>query len=148
MAATSDIMMNIKEMFGEQHRTSRLLAIRGLISTKMVEGTPVREHMLKMMGYLNELDILGAIMDVETQINIILSFLCGSFKEFVTTYHMNKMTMSLTELIYQLQTAKDLQKSNKKSAFLTEGNVPSAHKLKVKEKEEQKAKALRRTSQW
>ncbi|XP_077242511.1 uncharacterized protein LOC143883025 [Tasmannia lanceolata] len=61
----SDIMLNIKEIFGEQHRTTRLLAIRGLISTKMVEGTPVRDHMLKMIGYLNELDILGAIMDAE-----------------------------------------------------------------------------------
>ncbi|XP_077228345.1 uncharacterized protein LOC143861291 [Tasmannia lanceolata] len=108
MAATSDIMMNIKEMFGEQYLTARLLAIRGPISTKIVEGTPVRDHMLKMMGYLNELDILGAIVDVETQIDIVLSSLCGSFKEFVMTYHMNKMTMILTELMNQLQTAEDL----------------------------------------
>ncbi|XP_077246010.1 uncharacterized protein LOC143885844 [Tasmannia lanceolata] len=132
IAMASDIMLNINKMFGEQHRTTRLLAIKGLISTKMVKGTPVRDHMLKMMGYLNELDILGAIMDAETQIAIVLSSLCGSFKEFVMNYHMNKMTMSLTELMNQLQTAEDLQKSNKKSAFLAEGNVPSGPKLKGK----------------
>ncbi|XP_077223985.1 uncharacterized protein LOC143857445 [Tasmannia lanceolata] len=86
MAAVSDIMLNIKKIFREQHRTVRLLVIRGLISTKMVEGTPVRDHMLKMMGSLNELDISGAIMDAEMQIDIILSSLCGSFKEFFMTY--------------------------------------------------------------
>ncbi|XP_077232533.1 uncharacterized protein LOC143869859 [Tasmannia lanceolata] len=121
-------------MFGEQHRTARLLAIRGLISTKMVEGTPVRDHMLKMMRYINELDILRAIMDAETQIDIVLSSLCGSFKEFVMTCHMNKMTMTLTELMNQLQTTEDLQKSKKKSAFLVEGNVPSSPKPKGKGK--------------
>ncbi|XP_077217880.1 uncharacterized protein LOC143852382 [Tasmannia lanceolata] len=130
MAVASDIMLNIKEMFGEQHCTIRLLAIRDLISTKMVEGTSIRDHMIKMMGYLNELDILGAIMDAETQIDIVLFSLCGSFKEFVMTCHMNKMTMSMTELMNQLQIAEDLQKSNKKSAFLAEGNVPSAPKPK------------------
>ncbi|XP_077222147.1 uncharacterized protein LOC143855991 [Tasmannia lanceolata] len=97
IAVASDIMLNIKEIFGEQHRTARLLAIRGLISTNVVERTIVRDHMLKMMGYLNELDILGAIMDAATQIDIVLSSLCGSFKEFIMTYHKNKMTMSLTE---------------------------------------------------
>ncbi|XP_077223435.1 uncharacterized protein LOC143857048 [Tasmannia lanceolata] len=69
----------------------------------MVEGTLVRDHMLKMMGYLNELDILGAIMDAETQIDIVMSFLY-------------------------------LQKSNKKNAFLAEGNVPLAPKPKGKGK--------------
>ncbi|XP_077242499.1 uncharacterized protein LOC143883013 [Tasmannia lanceolata] len=134
MAVASDIMLNIKEKFGEQHRTARLLAIIGLISTKMVEETSVRDHMLKKMGYLNELDILGVIMDAKTQIDIVLSSLCGSFKEFVMTYHMNKMTTSLIELMNQLQTAEDLQKSNKKSIFLAEGNVPSAPKPKGKGK--------------
>ncbi|XP_077248021.1 uncharacterized protein LOC143887737 [Tasmannia lanceolata] len=83
IAAASEIMINIKEMFRQQHRTAMLLAIRGLISTKMVEGPPVRDQMLKMMGCLNELDILGAIVDAETHIDIVLSSLCGSLKELL-----------------------------------------------------------------
>ncbi|XP_077221631.1 uncharacterized protein LOC143855399 [Tasmannia lanceolata] len=66
MATATEIMLNLKELFGEQNRTARLIAIKGHVSTKMVEGTKVRDHMLKMMGFLNELDILGAIMDAET----------------------------------------------------------------------------------
>ncbi|XP_077223390.1 uncharacterized protein LOC143856998 [Tasmannia lanceolata] len=130
MATSTEIMPNLKELFGEQNRTARLIAIKGLVSTKMVEGTPVRDHKLKMMGFLNELDILGAIMDAETQIDIVLASLPGSFNEFVMTYHMNKLTMTLTELLNQLQSTEDLKKINKKSVFLAEDNVPSVSKPK------------------
>ncbi|XP_077249427.1 uncharacterized protein LOC143888978 [Tasmannia lanceolata] len=79
MAVASDIMLNLKEMFGEHSRSARMIAIKGLVSTKMVEGTPVRDHVLKMMGFLNELDVLGAIMDAETHVDIVLSSLSSSF---------------------------------------------------------------------
>ncbi|XP_077248946.1 uncharacterized protein LOC143888420 [Tasmannia lanceolata] len=75
MAITAEIMLNLKELFGEQNRTARLIVIKGLVSTKIVEGTSVRDHMLKMTGFLNELDILGAVMDAETQIDIFLASL-------------------------------------------------------------------------
>ena len=39
MATTYDMMMNLKEMFGEQNRAGRQVAIRALFNTKMVEGT-------------------------------------------------------------------------------------------------------------
>lgn len=32
----------------------------------MVEGTSVREHVLKMLSLLNELEILGAVIDKES----------------------------------------------------------------------------------
>ncbi|XP_077226464.1 uncharacterized protein LOC143888957 [Tasmannia lanceolata] len=101
MVTAAEIMLNLKELFEENNRTARLIAIKGLVSTKMIEGTPVRDHMLKMMDFLNELDILGDIIDAETQIDIVLSSLPGSFKEFVMTYHMNKLSMTLTELLNQ-----------------------------------------------
>ncbi|XP_077222061.1 uncharacterized protein LOC143855891 [Tasmannia lanceolata] len=75
MATTAEIMLNVKELFGVQNRTARLIVIKGLVCTKMVDGNPVRDHMLKMMGFLNELDILGAIMDAEMQIDILLTSL-------------------------------------------------------------------------
>ena len=54
-----DIISNLKEMFAEQGRPARQAAMRVLISTKMAKGTPVQDHMLKMMDSLNELDVLG-----------------------------------------------------------------------------------------
>ncbi|XP_077249201.1 uncharacterized protein LOC143888650 [Tasmannia lanceolata] len=58
LSTATDIMARVKEMFGEQNRTTRKLVIKGLVCTKTVEGTPAREHMLKMIAYFNKLDVL------------------------------------------------------------------------------------------
>ncbi|XP_077217984.1 uncharacterized protein LOC143852485 [Tasmannia lanceolata] len=114
---------NLRKMFGEQNRSARQIAIKGLVSTKMVEGTPVRDHMLKMMGYLNELELLGAMLDGESQVDMVLSSLPSSFNDFIMNYHMNKLSITLTELLNHLQSTEGLQKKNKKSTFLVEANV-------------------------
>ncbi|XP_077232472.1 uncharacterized protein LOC143869799 [Tasmannia lanceolata] len=103
MASAMDIMYNLREMFGEQNCSARQIAIKGLVSTKMVEGNPVRDHRLKMMGYLNELEILGAMLDGESQVDMVLASLPPAFNDFVKNYHMNKLSMTLTELFNHLQ---------------------------------------------
>ncbi|XP_077249252.1 uncharacterized protein LOC143888713 [Tasmannia lanceolata] len=125
-------MANIKEMFGEQNRAARYIAMKSVVSTKMVGGTPVREHMLKMMGFLNELDVLGAFLDAESQIDLILASLPQSVDTFVLNYNMNKLEVTLSEFLNMLQLAEDLLKRNQKSTFVVEGNVPKASKLKGK----------------
>ena len=49
MASAYNMMMNPKEIFGEQNRAGRQVAMRALLNTKMSEGTPVRDHVLKMI---------------------------------------------------------------------------------------------------
>ncbi|XP_050249166.1 uncharacterized protein LOC126696474 [Quercus robur] len=66
LVTAQDMMLHLKEMFGEQSRSARQIAMKNLMSTKMVEGTPVREHVLKMISFINELDMLGAEIDSET----------------------------------------------------------------------------------
>ena len=44
MTTASEMILNLKEMFGEQGRHARLNAMQLLVNTKMSEGTPVREH--------------------------------------------------------------------------------------------------------
>ncbi|RWR88607.1 putative Polyprotein [Cinnamomum micranthum f. kanehirae] len=51
----------------------------------MAESTPVQDHMLKMMDLLNELDVLAATIDSESQIDIILESLPDSFNNFKFT---------------------------------------------------------------
>ena len=65
MAIAYDMMMNLKEMFGDQNRAGRKVAMKALLNTKMAEGTPVWDHILKMIAHLNELEILGAEIDGE-----------------------------------------------------------------------------------
>ena len=59
MPTADDMILSLKEMFGDQNRATRLVAMRDLMNTTMVEETPVRDHVLKMMNLLNELEILG-----------------------------------------------------------------------------------------
>ena len=64
----------------DQNRVARLVAMIYLMNTTMVEGTLVRDHVLKMISLLNELEILGSDIDGETQVDIILQSLPDSFK--------------------------------------------------------------------
>ena len=75
-------------MLADQGRPARQAAMRVLISTKMAEGTPVQDHMLKMMDSLNELDVLGAAIDAESQIDMIPESLPDSFNHFKINYNM------------------------------------------------------------
>lgn len=64
---------------------------------KIVEGTPVRDHVLKMISYLYEMEILGTEIDGKTQVNIIIESLPTSFDLFLLNYDMNQCMYTLTE---------------------------------------------------
>ena len=66
MLTAYDIMFNLKEIFGDQTRADKQIAVKALFNTKMVEGILVRDHVLKMIAHLNELEILGAEIDGES----------------------------------------------------------------------------------
>ena len=95
----------------------------------MVEGTPVREHVLKMISFINKLDMLGAEIDSETQVDAILASLPASFNQFIMNYDMNKMVVTLLELLNMLKAAKDLIKKEKPTVMLVEKSDTS---LKLK----------------
>ncbi|XP_017701902.1 uncharacterized protein LOC108511839 [Phoenix dactylifera] len=79
----------------------------------MVEGTAVRDHVLKMISYIDELETLGANIDGETKVDAILSSLSENYNQFILNYNMNKMSSTLSELLNMLQAAEDLIKKEK-----------------------------------
>ena len=95
-------------MFGDQSHAGRQKAMRALLNTKMVEGTPVQDQVLKMITQLSELEILGAEVDGETQVDIVLMSLSESFKNFHLNYIMSKRSYSLAELLKELQTTEGI----------------------------------------
>ncbi|XP_058210811.1 uncharacterized protein LOC131323156 [Rhododendron vialii] len=140
METAFDMMLNLKEMFGDQNRAARLVAIKELVSITHVEGTPIRDHVLKMIALLNELEILGAEIDGETQIDFVLNSLQSkSFKQFRLTYSMNKMHLSLAELLKELQAAEGLLVGKKPpSVLVAEKASTSKPKGKKKQNKSQK----------
>ena len=53
-------------------------------------GNLVWDHVLKMIAHLNELEILGAEIDGEIQVDIVLMSLPESYKNFRLNYSMSK----------------------------------------------------------
>ena len=67
-----DIMLSLKEMFGEQGHSTRQETMRHIYNTKIDESTSVREHCLRMISNLNTFEVLGANIDGESQVDMIL----------------------------------------------------------------------------
>ena len=77
MSTAYDMVMSVKEMYGDQNGAARQIAMKKLMNIYMVERTSVRDHVLKTMNHLNTLEILGAEIDRETML-ISCSSLCRS----------------------------------------------------------------------
>ena len=103
----------------------------------MAEGTSVREHCLKMISNLNTLEVLGADIDGESQVDMILQSLLESFKEFRLNYNMNKKIYSLSELMNELVVAEGILGTSSVDANMAEA---STSQLKSKGKGKRKKK--------
>ncbi|XP_075078846.1 uncharacterized protein LOC142164617 [Nicotiana tabacum] len=103
MGSANDMLESAKEIFREQNRSAKQTTMKALLNTKMAEGSSVRDHVLKMMSLLNELEVLGAVIDKESQVEMVLQTLPDSFQQFRLNYNMNKMDLSLAKLLNELQ---------------------------------------------
>ena len=121
-------------MFGDQTRSTRQKAMKDLMKTTMAKTTPVRDHVLKMIGLLNELEILGAEIDGESQVDIILQSLPDSYKQFCLNYNMNKPQRTLAQFHKELVSAKGLIKKPSTVLVIERGysSKPKGNKKKKK----------------
>ena len=108
--------------------------MKDLMKTTMAKTTPVRDHVLKMIGLLNELEILGDEIDGESQVDIILQSLPGSYKQFCLNYNMNKPQWTLAQLLKELVSAKGLIKKPSTVLVIERGSSskPKGNKKKKK----------------
>ena len=67
--SASAIMTSLKEMFREYGRLARQIAMQNIINA----------NILKLIDFLNELETLGANIDAQTQVDMILNSLPQSF---------------------------------------------------------------------
>ena len=134
MATAYDMMMNLKVIFGEQNCAGRQVTMRALLDTKKAEGTPVRDHVLKMIAHLNELEILGAEIDDESEVDIVLMSLPESFKNFRLNYSMSKGSYSLAELLKELQAVEGILGHGKSVQVAEKGSSSSSTKKNKKKK--------------
>ncbi|KAL6351289.1 hypothetical protein AAG906_035081 [Vitis piasezkii] len=48
IAITYEILLSLQEMFGDKDRLTRQVALRTIMNTKMIEITPVSDHMVHL----------------------------------------------------------------------------------------------------
>ena len=126
-------------MFGEQGRSARQETMRQIYNTKMAEGSSVREHFLTMISNLNTLEVLGADIDGESQVDMILQSLPESSKKFKLNYNMNKKIYTLFELMNELVAAEGILGTSNVDANMAEASTSKPNsKSKGKKKKKKK----------
>ena len=81
METTADIMSSVDEMFIGLGRQEMFEATSALMNLYQKKKHRVREYMMKVIAYLNELKILGVEIDAETKnhmVEHIIRYLCSA----------------------------------------------------------------------
>ncbi|KAM1048805.1 hypothetical protein ACFX2C_027980 [Malus domestica] len=126
MDSASSIILHLTELYGEGTCNRRFSTV-----SELVKGAPVHQHMLKMIGLIEQLENLGTPLDGELAQDFILASLSNSFSQFVMNYNMNKMDITLSELLNMLVTAeKTMKKENIVGTAAVAYNKPSSSKAK------------------
>ena len=64
---TVDIMTSVDAMFAGLDKKTRFEATSSFMNLHQKKGQPIHEHMMKVIAYLNELEILGGEIDAMTR---------------------------------------------------------------------------------
>ncbi|KAL4272942.1 hypothetical protein GQ457_13G017820 [Hibiscus cannabinus] len=85
----------------------------------MSEGSPLRAHVIKMMGYIQTLEKLGFALNDELAIDVFLQSLTDRFNQFVLNFNMNEINKTLPQLLGMLRTVEgNMKKGGSKSILM------------------------------
>ncbi|KAJ9561171.1 hypothetical protein OSB04_006331 [Centaurea solstitialis] len=107
-----DMIRQLRDMFQTQARTKRYDATKAFNECKMVRGTSVSDHVMKMKQHLDHLERLGHPVPLQLATDTILNSLSEDYRPFVVNYNMNNMEKTIAELHSMLKTA-ELNMGNK-----------------------------------
>ncbi|KAJ9545055.1 hypothetical protein OSB04_024762 [Centaurea solstitialis] len=107
-----DMIRQLRDMFQTQAHTERYDATKAFNECKMVRGTSVSDHVMKMKRHLDHLERLGHPVPLQLATDTILNSLSEDYRPFVVNYNMNNMEKTIAELHSMLKTA-ELNMGNK-----------------------------------
>jgi hypothetical protein len=115
-----DMILYFKEMFQEQAQQERFESHKALNACKMVFGTRVSAHVLKMKGYLDHLEKFGTLVNHDMATDFILGSLPPEYNQFVMNFNMHNIEKSITELHGRLKQAKQNIKKNTPNVLMVQ----------------------------
>ncbi|GJX45773.1 zinc finger, CCHC-type containing protein, partial [Tanacetum coccineum] len=107
----------LKSMFEKQAGVERFDLIQTFHACKQEEGKPVAAYVLKMKGYVEQLERLGYVLPQDLSVGLILNGLTSDFARFVRNYNMHNMGKTIGELhamLIEYEKAKGKGKANGK----------------------------------
>ncbi|GJW54612.1 retrovirus-related pol polyprotein from transposon TNT 1-94 [Tanacetum coccineum] len=93
-----DMLQELKSMFKKQAGVERFDLIQSFHACKQEEGKPVAEYVLKIKGYLDQLEHVGYVLPQDLSVGLILNGLTSDFAGFVRNYNMHNMGKTIGEL--------------------------------------------------
>src|SRR3954464_155398 len=85
------IILELDALYAKHARTERYEVTHALWNCKMKEGSPVSDHVIKIMGFGQRLTQLGFPIPESLGTEFVLMSPPPSFKGFVQNFHLNSM---------------------------------------------------------
>ncbi|KAJ9545147.1 hypothetical protein OSB04_024854 [Centaurea solstitialis] len=117
-------------MFQTQARTERYDATKAFNECKMIKGTSVSDHVMKMKRHMDHLEWLGHPVPLQLATDTILNSLSEDYKPFVINYNMNNMEKTIAELRSMLKTDElnmGTKNKTKDMLMVRDGGVKKKH---------------------
>ncbi|GJX33883.1 retrotransposon protein, putative, ty1-copia subclass [Tanacetum coccineum] len=124
-----EMLQELKYMFEKQAGVEMFDLIQTFYSCKQEEGKPVAAYVLKMKGYLDQLECLGNVLPQDLSVGLILNGFTSEFVRFVRNYNMHNMGKTIGELHailieYEKGKGKDNGKGKDKQVNITKPKNP------------------------
>ena len=108
----------------------------------MIEGTLIQDHVLKMIEWIEKLICLGMALEDHLCMDLVLQSLSDLFSQFIFNFNINKLELTLPELLNMLREAKSTT-IKKEKLILNAGKTKKKRKV---EKSLKKGKSKGRSS--
>ncbi|GKC48007.1 hypothetical protein Tco_1065729 [Tanacetum coccineum] len=93
-----DMIQELRSMFEKQAGVEKFDLIQSFHACKQEEGKPVADYVLKMKGYVEQLERLGYMLPQDITVGLILNGLTKNFVGFVRNYNIHNMRKTIREL--------------------------------------------------
>ncbi|VFQ85202.1 unnamed protein product [Cuscuta campestris] len=118
------MMTRLKGLYKARLDMSISKSLRHCFSSKLATGNPVGPHILKMIGQIKTLEKLDALLHPMLATDLILGSLPAEYSQTIVNFYMNKLEMTMPELLKFLTTAEEsLGKGKGKSVLMVEGST-------------------------
>ncbi|GJY69844.1 putative RNA-directed DNA polymerase [Tanacetum coccineum] len=142
-ALSYDMIQEFDLMFEKQAGVEKFDLIQSFHACKQEEGKSVADYVLKMKGYVEQLERLGYTLPQDISVGLILNGLTKDFVEFVRNYNVHNMGKTIGEIHAMLiEYKKGLPKKAEtpQVMMIKSGKIQKANKKSLNAKGKNKVK--------